>query len=134
MKQGEDILKDINDALYLRKTREEKSNEVENSPIQKETFAERSNSVIEFDEFMEDLNKPQWNNEVPSFSDDSISVAASDKKKKTADAASAILTLGAVGIGLEFMSIVDIVLTTPLVFAGAKALTDKYMRKRNNNE
>ena len=120
----EKLLQDINEAL-------DDSGVHDTTLLSNEALSliKSSKDDLNFEEFMESLNGPD---SIQKTSRTSYQAAViSDKKKKTADAASAILTLGVVSLGLEFMSLFDIVVTTPLLFAGAKTLTERYLKKRD---
>jgi len=58
------------------------------------------------------------------------------KKNKVTllDATSAILTLGVIGLGIEFFSAVDTLLATPVIFFGAKSLTNDYLQKMDKDK
>lgn len=81
---------------------------------------------LSFDQFMEDMNDP---NAIQS-----VEVAVIDEKEeKTAKLASAFLTLGAASVAIEFLSFVDVLVATPLVFLGAKNLAENYLKDRTED-
>ena len=55
------------------------------------------------------------------------------KQKDLSNTASALLTLGAASVAVEFLSFVDTILALPLLFAGASTLTEDYLNRKDES-
>ena len=120
-------LEEIEEELSEIDTEEDGSNGEEAVNVGADADADASSEIIEEETIVNEriLNLQDVAEEKEQ--DDNLEITKSET-------ASAILTVGALGLASTFVSLSETIMLIPAVFIGAKALTDDYLSRKDNEE